>query len=464
MIQDILQGLMNSLVAGALAADPRIAEAKGLLLAAVEENQRKLTGVRPGDPALQRSYDELIGCIAAQRGGKLWFPYLGSGIGNGALVELLDGSVKYDFISGIGVHYWGHSHLKIIEAAIDAAISDTILQGNLQQNGDSSLLVELLLNNSGMDHCFLTTSGAMANENAFKIALQKRFPADRILAFEGCFAGRTLAMSQVSDKPLFREGLPNTLSVDYVPFYDIEDPEGSIARAVSALKRLICRYPKQHALMCCELIQGEGGSYAGAREFFLPLMKILKEEGIAIFADEVQSFGRTSQLFAYQHYGLEEYIDITSIGKLAQVCGTLFRKEWTPRPGLLSQTFTSSSAAIRAGLVIVGSLLNEGYFGQEGKIMMLHRHFVGRLQELGECCPLYGPWGLGAMVAFTLRDGEMHATTKFVHELFNAGVISFIAGKNPSRVRLLMPIGAVTTEDIDNVCSIILETASERGR
>jgi 4-aminobutyrate aminotransferase-like enzyme len=48
--------------------------------------------------------------FAADRGGKLFYDYIGSGIGNGPLVELADGSVKYDFITGIGVHYFGHSH------------------------------------------------------------------------------------------------------------------------------------------------------------------------------------------------------------------------------------------------------------------------------------------------------------------------------------------------------------------
>ena len=71
------------------------------------------------------------------RGGTLYFPYLGSGIGRGPLVELADGSVKYDMISGIGVHYLGHSHPALIAASIDAAIRDTIMQGNLQQNVES---------------------------------------------------------------------------------------------------------------------------------------------------------------------------------------------------------------------------------------------------------------------------------------------------------------------------------------
>ena len=52
-------------------------------------------------------------------------------------------------------------------------------------------------------HGFLTSSGAMANENALKAIFQKQHPAHRLLAFEHCFAGRTLALSQVTDKAAF---------------------------------------------------------------------------------------------------------------------------------------------------------------------------------------------------------------------------------------------------------------------
>src|SRR5438477_30555 len=71
------------------------------------------------------------------RGGAIFYPYLGSGLGNGALVELADGSVKFDMISGIGVQHWGHSYPVFLDAGIDATLGDTVMQGNLQQNVDA---------------------------------------------------------------------------------------------------------------------------------------------------------------------------------------------------------------------------------------------------------------------------------------------------------------------------------------
>ena len=338
-----------SLVAQQLNQDPRIAQAKELLSAALQDHQKKITEVRPPHPVLKESYEKLLQEFAHVRGNKLFFPYIGSGIGNGALVELLDGSIKYDFITGIGPHCLGHSEADLLDSSIDAALSDIIMQGNLQQNADALEFCQLLTQASGLPHCFLASTGAMANENALKIAFHKNHPADRIIAFDRCFIGRTLAASQITDKPLFREGLPLNYAVDYLPFYDSQRPEESTRLCTDTLKKFIKRYPKKHAVMILELVQGEGGFYAGSHEFFMSLIEILKDNNIAVFVDEVQTFGRTSRLFAFQHFGLEAHVDIVSIGKLSQVCATLFRAEYSPNPGLLSQTFIGSTSAIQAG-------------------------------------------------------------------------------------------------------------------
>lgn len=460
----ILKENSPPLAAESLAADPRVAQARQLLLDAVKSHQSRITGVRPPNPALKANYEKLLSTLAENRGGKLWFPYLGSGLGKGALVELLDGSVKYDFICGIGPHYFGHSHPDLVASSIDAAISDTIMQGHLQQNKDAAELIELLVKSSKLDHCFLTTTGAMANENALKIIFQKKFPATRILAFEHCFAGRTLASAQITDKPSFREGLPSNLMVDYIPFYDVDRPEESTREAVKALKKLLARYPKEYALMLVELVQGEGGFYYGTKEFFTAILSILRENNVAILMDEVQTFGRLPQLFAFQYFGLEKFTDIATIGKLSQVCATLYTKEFKPRPGLLSQTFLGSTTAIRGSTVIIKELLEGGYFGPNGKINQIHEHFVKNLKALAKQYPkiIKGPYGIGCMIAFTPFDGDSQRANQLVHDLFEAGLMSFVAGSDPTRIRLLVPAGAVTFEDIDNATRIIEQTMTKR--
>lgn len=445
--------------------DKRIADYTKKLIEILIEHQNKIAGIHPPISTNRVRYEELIQAFSLVRGANLYYPYLGSGIGKGALVELLDGSIKYDMISGIGVHYFGHSHPELAAIAITAGLSDIIMQGNLQQNIDSVELSELLTNASGLPHCFLSSSGVMANENALKIAFQKNAPANRILAFEHCFAGRTLTFSQVTDKPAFREGLPLNVPIDYIPYYDATRPEESTKEAVIALKKVLYRYPRSHAIMVFELVQGEGGFYYGSAAFFKSIMEILKEEKIAIFADEIQTFGRTSELFAFQHFGLEEYVDISAIGKLSLACATFFTEEYQPRPALLSQTFTSSTACIRAGKWIVKKLLDGNFYGKEGRVMEIQNRFHKHLHALETEFPhlIRGPFGLGGMIAFTPFDGEQAKVVTLVKKLFEEGVITFVAGSNPTRVRMLVPVGVITNEEIDDVMSIIKKVVLELG-
>lgn len=445
------------LYADSLLKDPRVASAKGLMLAALQEKQKEITSVRPPNPSLKQNYDELLARFSESRGAPLWFPYLGSGIGNGPLVELLDGSVKYDFISGIGVHFFGHSHPVLMEASLDAALSDIAIQGHLQQNGDSVELSMLLTQASKIPHCFLSTCGAMATENALKIAFHKNFPAQRIFTFEHCFAGRTLALAQITDKPSFREGLPPTLLIDYVPFFDPLRPKESCQEALNVIKKQIARYPKGHAAMIFELVQGEGGSYPGSSEFFIPIMQLLKENNIAVFVDEVQTFGRTPELFAFQYFGLQDYVDICSIGKLSQVCATLFSEKFKPKPGLLSQTFTASTSTIRCTIAILKMLMQGDLYGPNGRIAKLHAFFEEKLTEIAKRHPgkIKGPFGLGGFVAFTPFDGDPEHTKRIVHSLFDEGLLSFTAGSSPTRIRMLPPFGILKEADIVAAAAII---------
>lgn len=456
--------LPNQLIAAGLMKDERIKQAKGLILNALKEHCNKIKGIRPPYAELKLGYHQLIEKFSEYRGGKLWFPYLGSGIGKGPFVELMDGSVKYDCICGIGPHIWGHSNPILFDAAMNAALSDTVMQGNLQQNIDSLELTEFLLQHSGFDHCFLSSSGAMANENAFKVAFQKKSPAQRILAFNKCFAGRSMLESQITDKPAFREGLPSNYHIDYIPFYNPEAPQESTEASISALHKHISRYPKQHAVMILELVQGEGGFNTGSESYFKTIINVLKEYEIAVFIDEIQTFARTPSLFAFQYFHLEDMVDIVSIGKVSQVCATLFRKEFKPQAGLLSQTFTGSTSAIQIGKAMMENLIKNNFYGVEGKIQSLHNYFTGKLSAIAEKHPglIKGPFGLGSMVAFTPYKGESHKATHLVHELYEAGVITFIAGMHPTRVRLLLPVGAVSFEDLDIIANII-ETTLLKG-
>ncbi|MEM6472369.1 MAG: aminotransferase class III-fold pyridoxal phosphate-dependent enzyme [Planctomycetota bacterium] len=451
----------SELIADAFRRDPRILEAKRLIREAMSEHTSALQ-IRPSVAELRSDYQGWLERLTDVRGGPPIWPYLSSGVGNGPLVELADGSVKLDFICGIGVHGAGHGDAGMVDSAIDAALEDTVMQGNLQQNPASVEMMETLIEmaqrfGASLPHCLLSTSGAMANENALKIALHRAAPADRVIAFDNAFAGRTLAMAALTDRPAYRTGLPLTLAVDYLPFRDPSNPERSQRWAVDELRRLLDRHPGRYAAFWAEPIAGEGGYYPGSHQFFAALCGPLREAGVPIIFDEVQSFSRTSMPFAFQHYGLDEYADIVTVGKITQVCATLYNEAMKPTGPILSQTFTGATSSIATGLEMLRRLDSERCFGEQGRNTELSAYFQSRLRELSEKYPerVRGPFGEGMMVAFTPDDGSFDAAKSLMMRLFDHGLLSFVCGGGPTRIRFLPPPVVTEKAHIDQAISIL---------
>jgi 4-aminobutyrate aminotransferase-like enzyme len=460
--RDSMAGGQSKLVAEQLRSDPRVAQAEELLLAALQDAQRQIVGAKPAVPELQEHYQALIDRLTVARGGATYFPYLGSGIGRGPWVELADGSVKLDFIAGIGVHGLGHSSPQMLKASLHAALEDTIMQGNLQQHPPSVQVCERLIKLSRqfgaqLEHCLLSTSGAMANENALKIAFHNRAPADRILALDNCFAGRSIATAQLTDRPQYRMGVPTALAVDYLPPEDPAHSPESQQRSLAALDKILKRYPGKHAALWLELVSGEGGYYPGSKAFYTQLIERAKQDGVLVIFDEVQTFSRLSQPYAFQHFELDKYADIVTIGKITQLCATLYREDLKPKGPLLSQTFTAASSSIAAALTVLDQLEQANCFGPQGENMRRHEVFSGKLQELSRKHPgkISGPHGCGMMIAFTPADGSSDAANRMTYAMYDAGLMGFVAGGNPTRIRFLPPPAITTDADIDAACQIL---------
>ena len=445
-----------------LLQDPRVKKAKELLSLALHEHQKNITFNL--SKKKNSSYLKQLKTFAKIRSGELFYPYMGSGLGKGPLVELVDGSIKYDFISGIGVHILGHNHPCLIDPMIDSALSDLVMQGHLQQNQESLIFSKKLLkianqNKANLKHCFLSTTGVMANENALKVIFHHQYPKARVLAFEKCFFGRTLSAASITDKPNFRDKLPQTIPVDYIPFYDPNHHDKSLRKAKKALLNHLSRYPNQHATMIMEMVQGEAGAVPGNKEFFISLIDILKKHGISILIDEVQTFGRTQTPFAFQLFGLDRLVDVVTVGKLTQVCATLFKASYKPKAKILAQTFTASTSALFAGNAILNEIIHGGHFGPKGKNEIFHQYFCRHLKRLEKKgLPIKGPFGIGGMVGFTAFDGDGPKSIQFAKRLFDKGLIGLSAGSHPVRIRFLLPIGALEKSHIDDAVNIIEKT------
>ena len=410
----------------------------------------------------RQAYLEQIKRFELDRGRELFYPFLASGLGSGPFVELADGSVKYDLITGIGIHFFGHSHPDLMEELIDAVAAD-VMQGNLQPGVEMQELLEELIQRaqvgSRLRHAWLMCSGTMVNEIALKMVRQKKFPASKILAFKDCFAGRSTAMQEITDNAAYRVGQPLYGEVSYIPFYDpVKGLSESIEASLKVIREETTRYPGKFAALMLELIQGEGGFQFAPRDYYVAIFEEVRKKGIAVWVDEIQTFGRTGELFAFQKFCLGEYVDVVTVGKMLQACAVIFTEEYKPKPGLVAGTFSGSTVALRTAKKVL-KLLDSGQFlGVNGRIERLSQRFQLRLEELkvGSCQGLIREIRIiGGMVGFTPLDGTLESVKSVLMKLYDLGVVAFYCGHGPYLVRMLPPLGVMTEEQIDEVCRLI---------
>lgn len=427
----------------------------------------KIDGVKEPSPQCVDSAKKTIDQVGQLRGRPLFYPYVGTGIGRGPYTEVVDGSVKLDLINGIGIHLMGHSHPQVIKASMRGAMSDIVMQGHLEPNKEyiefSERLIKLASKNSRLKYAWITTCGTMANENALKMARQKNSPARYVLALENAFAGRSTMMAELTDNQAYKQGLPNYNEILRIPYYDKNNPQESSAAALKVVKDHVAKHEKDISVFCFEPMLGEGGYIYAPKEFLIPIFEFLKEKKIAIWADEVQTFTRTGELFAFETLGYGQYIDLCTIAKTAQTAATLYTEEYNPQPGLIAGTFASSSAALAAGNEILRILSEENYLGPNGKIVNIHKKFVAMLNELNEtACKglLQDAGGLGLMVAVTPLDGSKDRVMKLLQVLYKNGLMSFGCGKNPLKLRFLIP-AIMQDKDIEVAKRIIEKSILE---
>ncbi len=435
------------------------------LVAEVEQINAQIKTVQIARPELLDAGKSWVDKTGQFRGRPLHYPYVGTGAGRGPFVELQDGSIKLDLINGIGIHLMGHGNPRVMKAALRGALSDIVTQGNLQPNKEYEIFTEKLAKlagkNSRLKYAWLSTCGTMANENALKISRQKNTPARMVISFKNAFAGRSTMMAEVTDNPAYKVGLPEYHEVLRIPFYDKKDPQ-SAEKSLAAMKEIYAKHEKNICVFGFEPMLGEGGYQAAPREFFVPMLEFCKEKGIAIWADEVQTFTRTGELFAFETLGIGQYIDICTIAKTAQVGATLYTEEYNPKPGLIAGTFSGSSVSLSVGSEIL-DMLQEGYLGPNGRVMKIHNKFISKLNTLNETSckgKVQDAGGMGLMVAFTPFDGKKEQVDALSKKLFNNGLISFTCGKDPVRIRFLVP-ATIQDNEIDLAIEIVEKTILE---
>lgn len=419
--------------------------------------------------------------IARLRDRPLIYPMLPSGKGSGPFCEMIDGSVKLDLITGIGVFLFGHGHPDLLLTALRAAVKATTMQGTLMPGKEYGQLSQFILEAANeypreaselrghFSSVWLTTCGTMANELALKILRQKKSPAYHIIAFRNCFTGRSTTMQELTDEPKYREGQPLFDQVSYIDFFDEHQSlEKNIQLSLAQVDALLAERP--YCGLTFEAVQGEGGGFRSApAEWWRALLTHCRSKNLGIWADEVQTFGRTGEPFAFQRFGLGKLVDIVSLAKPLHCGAVMWTPDFAPKAGLIAGTFAGSTVALALGAKILEMLLREDFFGETGSIREFEEHvkidWESRRERLEQAGVKTGAVRVvGGMIAFEVLDGQAETLKKFLAKLFAQGVIGFSAGRKPVMLRFLPPVGVITHSQWSTGMDLVEKTLKEFQR
>ncbi len=251
-------------------------------------------------PSLSRSYP-----LVAERG-------------SGAIVEDPDGNAFLDFAAGIAVCSTGHCHPKVVAAIQKQAAELIHIAGTDFYHRHMPQLAERLvatMPKSDQWKVFFGNSGTEAVEGAIKLA-RYATKRDKLIAFYGCFHGRTMgSLSLTASKNTQRKHFGTLLGgVEHIPYpyayrcalgHGREECGGEIIELLEQqiFKRLFA--PEEVAAIIVEPIQGEGGFIPAPLTFLQELQRICNKHGIMLILDEIQAgMGRTGKMWAYDHAGI----------------------------------------------------------------------------------------------------------------------------------------------------------------
>jgi len=325
--------------------------------------------------------------------------------GEGSWLITPAGERYLDYSSGIGVTNTGHAHPRVV-AAIQAQAAKLLHgQQNIVYHEPGLRLYERLrgLLPGGPWSAFLSNSGAEAVEAAVKLA---RVATGRpvIVSFRGGFHGRTAqTMALTTAKDVYRaafEPLPGSVYHTKFPYCyraagGAHAPDADCSCDWEAELDLLFHqiiYPSRVAAIIVEPVQGEGGYIVPPPTFLPRLREITRAHGILLIADEVQTgFGRTGELFAVQHWGVEPDILVIAKGIASGL----------PLSGILARTELMERLPAGTHLTVPLPDAKEGKLGigwvegWRGEILVaLHTGKNNRIHRLHPHDPSWQNWPL----------------------------------------------------------------------
>ncbi len=379
--------------------------------------------------------------------------------GEGAWLFTAEGDRYLDFTSGVAVNALGHAHPYLIEALTEQAHKVWHVS-NLYRIPEGERLADRLCALSFADTVFFQNSGAEAIECAIKMARKYQSASGkperyRIITFEGAFHGRTLAAIAATGNKKYLEGFgPPVDGFDQVPLADLEATKKAIG-------------PQTAAIMI-EPVMGEGGVRVVPHTFLRALRKLCDDNGLLLIFDEIQTgFGRTGDMFAYQHTGVTP--DIMTVAKAlgggfpVGACMATTEASKGMTAGTHGSTFGGNPLAMAVGNAVLDVIAADGFLDRMKNNALLLKQRLAELKDR-HASVLAEVRGEGLLIGLRM----IPQASEMVDELRAEKMITVAAGDNV--VRLLPPliIGEKEIAEaigcIDRACARLAQTHARTAK
>ena len=259
------------------------------------------------------------------------------------LVDARDGTAYLDLFTFFASNALGMNHPGLTG---DAVFREDLLTAALNKPSNSDVysapmarFVETfarVLGDPGLPHLFFVEGGALAVENALKVAFDwksrwneshGRDPrlGTKVLHLRDAFHGRSgYTMSLTNTDPIKVARFPQfawpRISNPYLT--QGRDVVGAEKAALAEARAAFEMHPHDIACFLMEPIQGEGGDHHFRPEFLQAMQALCREYDALFVLDEVQSgAGLTGTAWAFQQLGVAP--DVVAFGKKTQVCGVM---------------------------------------------------------------------------------------------------------------------------------------------
>ncbi|MGM1048010.1 MAG: acetylornithine transaminase [Bacillota bacterium] len=359
-----------------------------------------------------------------------------------------EGKTYLDFMSGLAVCNLGHVPEKV-KMRIQEQLEQLWHVSNLFHTKAQEDFAEKLVEISCADLVFFCNSGAEANEAAIKCARryhQRVLENERyeIITFEQSFHGRTLATLTATGQEKVKDG--------YLPL-----PGGFVHARFNDIQSVRNRITQKTAAIMLELVQGESGVHLAEPSFVLALSDLCREKGILLIVDEIQTgIGRTGNMFAYEHYGIEPDIITLAKGLASGLpIGAMLGMEKLRdafSAGSHASTFGGSPLPMAAGLATIETLIEDGLFERAKKT---GAYALDRLRnDLQDYPVIRAVRGLGLLIGIEFDE----PVAPFIQELHQSGLLVLQGGTHVIR---FMPSLYVTHDEMDKAIEILCHVLSK---